>query len=410
MGVGKLLKTTKGKIITAIVALVAVAAIVAVILLLINGNTYRSIIAKSVSGTVNVVGEINNGPAYSGERLYGGDDVSVMEASSLTMLMDNDKYLYAAENTHFVLKAEQSGSFSRIRIVLDKGSALNELRSSLNINDSYDVDTPNSTMSVRGTKFTVTVFSEGDIVYTLLEVSEGVVLAQLRTLDGVYTGVEAKFTAGESVLIRGGKDFSEFVTDENGETVRHLGGISSLPPEGTERLKALLDMIRDTEHTPAATSAVTDIPEPPVTEGTTAVTTEVTTVTTTEITTVTTPETVPDITTVHTHVFGGWTVSTAAGCTEAGVEKRVCLGCGITESRMISALGHSFGDLVIKPSGCVTEGSEERVCSVCGKKERKTIAANGHKFGKWVNVEKADCEHDGLKTRTCSVCGKKERK
>ncbi len=238
MGNKGFLETAKGKIITAVVGVAAVAGIVTAVLLM-NGNTYRSIIAKDVSGTVNVTGEYNNGQAYPGERLYGGDEVSVMDESSLTMLMDNDKYLFAEANTHFLLRADQSDSSSRIRIILDKGSELNELRSSLGAGDSYDVDTPNSTMSVRGTKFNVTVYTEGDTVYTLLEVSEGVVLAQLRTLDGTYTGTERKFFAGESVLIRGGRDFSEFVSDDAGETVRRLD-LSSLPPNGTDRLIALL--------------------------------------------------------------------------------------------------------------------------------------------------------------------------
>ncbi len=407
MGIGKLLKTKKGKIIAAAVAFVVLAAGIAVILLMMNGNTYRSIIAKSVSGTVNVVGEINNGPAYSGERLYGGDDVSVMEESSLTMLMDHDKYLYAAENTHFVLKTEQAGNFNRIRIILDKGSALNELRSSLAINDSYDVDTPNSTMSVRGTKFNVTVYSDDDIVYTLLDVSEGVVLAQLRTLDGVYTGDEAKFTAGESVLIRGGRDFSEFVLDENGEMVRHFDVISSLPQNGEDRLKELLYM---TEEQPVSTSSVTEVTEPSVTEKTTAVTTERITSSTTEVTDLTVPDNTPDITTVHTHVFGAWTVITNADCTVEGVEQRVCADCGAAESRKIPALGHSFGDWVVKSTGCVTEGSEERICSVCGKTESREIPAAGHSFGKWKITKPADCVNQGTATRVCSVCGKKERK
>lgn len=238
MTVKDFLKTTKGKVIAITAGVLVVAGIVTAVLLM-NGNTYRSIIAKGVSGNVNVVGDINNGQAYTGERLYGGDDISVMENSSLTMLMDNDKYLHAEQNTHFLLKAEQSDRSSRIRIVLDKGSELNELQSKLGYDDSYDVDTPNSTMSVRGTEFRVTVYTEGDVVYTLLEVSRGVVLAQLRTLEGTYTGVEKNFYAGESVLIRGGRDFSEFVTDENGDVVRHLD-LSTLPTGGTDRLIALL--------------------------------------------------------------------------------------------------------------------------------------------------------------------------
>ncbi|MBO6301153.1 MAG: FecR domain-containing protein [Ruminiclostridium sp.] len=240
MGLRSILKTTKGRIAFASAGIVIAAGIAAAVLL-INGNTYRSITAKSVSGIVIVTGDINNGQAYAGERLYGGDDISVMETSSLTMLMDNDKYLFADENTHFLLETDQSGNNNRIRIVLDKGSELNELRSSLRAGDSYDVDTPNSTMSVRGTKFRVTVVDIDGTTYTLVEVTNGVVSTRLRTASGVDTGSELSFVAGESVIIKGTRDSSEYVRDKNGETVRHLD-LSRLPSAATERLIALLSI------------------------------------------------------------------------------------------------------------------------------------------------------------------------
>ena len=216
----KFLKTTKGKVIgiSAAVAAVTLVAVVAA-MLIINSNKYRSISVADVKGIVNIIGQKNNGQAYKGQRLFDGDDVSVMEDSELTLCLNNDKYVYADENTHFKLEAASSKQGNKLKIVLDKGSELNVLTAKLGDGDTYQVDTPNSTMSVRGTRFRMTVYTGADgYTYTLLEVQSGIVLTQLKTLTGEYNGVEKEFFAGQSALIRGGDDFSEFVlSDENTE-------------------------------------------------------------------------------------------------------------------------------------------------------------------------------------------------
>lgn len=250
MSIGEFLGTTGGKAVAigggAVIAIGIAAAV------LMQGDGYRSISVEQVSGTVSIVGEKNNGQAYIGEHLYSGDDVTVADASELTMCMDNDKYVYADANTHFQLEASGAKEDSRIKIYLDAGSELNVLESKLGGNDTYEVDTPNSTMSVRGTTFRVTVYTAKDgLVYTLLEVSDGTVLARLKTADGNYNGAEGEFTAGQSAFIRGNDLFSEFVTsgmlnaeditntDSDGDVL--MLAYDSLPEGGMERLIALLE-------------------------------------------------------------------------------------------------------------------------------------------------------------------------
>ncbi|MBR6173856.1 MAG: FecR domain-containing protein [Eubacterium sp.] len=446
----KFLDSTKGKVIITS-AVVAVIAAVVIVIVLKNKDTYRSIIAKGVQGTVNVVGEINNGQAYSGERLYGGDDVSVLDASSLTMLMDNDKYLYADANTHFKLVADQQKDYSKIRIILDKGSELNELKSKLGADDSYDVGTPNSTMSVRGTEFRVTVYTVDDIVYTLLEVSSGTVLVRLQTTDGTFNGVEKEFYGGDSVLIRGNGEFSEFVVDENDAVVRHLD-YSVLPPDGVKRLIALLDKGEDDpttedpntgdtteEATTESTEDVTDDTTEDVTDDTTeegsesttenhSSTTEQTTGKTTqkvtekpteipteratekptekptEKTTEKTTEAVGD----HTHTYGSWKVTTAATCTAFGREERACTICGKKETRILAATGHNYSTQSSKPATCTVDGYEQKTCTKCGATEKVKLPATGHHFGTWTVTKAAGCETSGTEERKCTGCGKSE--
>lgn len=249
MNVGALLKTTKGKILAGAGGTVVAVGIGVAVLL--QGGGYRSIAVEQVAGTVNVVGEMNNGQAYKGEHLYSGDDVTVMDASELVMCMDNDKFVYADANTHFKLEASDKSEDSRIKIYLDAGSELNELQSKLESGETYEVDTPNSTMSVRGTSFRVTVYKASDgLIYTLTEITTGEVLVRLKTTDGSYNGVEKLFTPGQSALIRGNSEFSEFVSSGllDANDIENTGdedalelAYGSLPEDGMERLIALLE-------------------------------------------------------------------------------------------------------------------------------------------------------------------------
>ena len=112
---------------------------------------------------------------------------------------------------------------------------------------------------------------------------------------------------------------------------------------------------------------------------------------------------------VCNHVWGDWTVTTPASCTEEGVETRECSACGETETRAISATGHKFGAWkVTTPATCTEEGEEARECSACGETETRTISATGHKFGAWKVTTPASCTEEGEETRECSACGETE--
>ena len=153
----KYLRTTKGKITAGAIGLVLIAAVVITIIVIVKSNGYRTVAVEDFMGNVIVIGDKNNGQAYKGQHLYDGDDVSVGKYSELTLCMDNEKYVYADENTHFVLVNSSTRDNSRLKIVLDEGSELNVLSAKLGAGDSYEVDTPNSTMAVRGTRFRPTV-------------------------------------------------------------------------------------------------------------------------------------------------------------------------------------------------------------------------------------------------------------
>ena len=153
------------------------------------------------------------------------------------------------------------------------------------------------------------------------------------------------------------------------------------------------------------------------------------------------------------HSFGEWTLVTAATCTVAGSEQRVCSVCGEKETRAIPAPGHGAleihsaaaatctaagytGDRVCtvcgevvqpgtvipalghdtelrsqKAASCTEAGyTGDLVCKVCGETvtEGKTIPALGHDWGEWITVQEPTTTAAGLEQRVCARCDETE--
>lgn len=177
------------------------------------GESARTIMVEETNGTTVVLDEENGSTnAYKGMHLFSGNDVTVQKASNMTMLLDMDKYVFAEETSHFWLEASGSSDSSKTVIYLDEGAVLNRIKNPLENGSVYQVDTPNSTMAVRGTVFRVVVLKGKDgQVYTYLQVFDGSVKVDLKNTEGEYNGVSETFDAGQAAVIRGNTDISEFI-------------------------------------------------------------------------------------------------------------------------------------------------------------------------------------------------------
>ena len=190
------LSSTKGKIIAGAVTLLVIAGVIVLIVLLNTG--YRNIRVADLTGTSRVTSMLSVADAYKGQNLVSGDNVEVLEKSSLTLSLDSDKHVVANELTKFSLEAfGAAGKDSRTIIHLEKGTISNQIDNKLLPSESYVVESPNASMSVRGTIFTVNVFfdSEG-LCHTIVEVKEGVVELTEKGTDKVKT-----LNAGESASV-----------------------------------------------------------------------------------------------------------------------------------------------------------------------------------------------------------------
>lgn len=379
MKIGDFLKTTKGKVVT----LASGAGVIAVgiaIAVLMQGSGYRSIAVNGFEGTVSVAGNKNNGNVYVGQNLYSGDDVTVASESSLTMCMDGDKYVYADADTHFSLEASSPKEDSRIKINLAEGSELNELKNKLADGESYVVDTPNSTMSVRGTTFRVTVYKgEDGLWYTLLEVIDGTVEVALKTEDGTYNGVVEKFGEGQAAMIRGNSDFSEFIVGEENEVVL-IFDYKMLPEGAVSRVVEILTYLEDNvivgdveaQHmaedeeasaTDAATEADSEVNKEAEAEAEAVEETEEETEAGEgAATTAANAE-------AHVHTPGEWMIVISPSCGSQGARQQFCTECNaLLASEFLPASGnHIRGHWVtIGYGACNYEGAEQEECPNCG--------------------------------------------
>ncbi len=102
----------------------------------------------------------------------------------------------------------------------------------------------------------------------------------------------------------------------------------------------------------------------------------------------------------HTeHTFGEWQTVSVATCAAAGVEIRVCTGCGSFETRSTAVQGHVDAD-------------RNGVCDVC-----KAVTAlpdqpgsgdvtphTTHTYGDWTRISNPSCVTAGTEIRVCNGC------
>ncbi|MBR5369364.1 MAG: FecR domain-containing protein [Lachnospiraceae bacterium] len=173
------------------VALVAV--IVALILIFTGGeNAYRSIKVFEIDGSCKVERDGDTLDAFKNMALSSGDTFTVGDGSFARLKLDDDKYVYLEANTKINLTATGTANDSKTMVYIERGSMLTEVKKKLSATSSYDIVTPNTTMSIRGTK-------------TLTEVYEDV-LGAIKTSAAVVEG-QVKFSTiqkdktGKAVIV-----------------------------------------------------------------------------------------------------------------------------------------------------------------------------------------------------------------
>lgn len=212
----------KKKVLVIVIIIAVVVAVIGVIVLLSanNKNRYRIIKVYEINGDATVlredIGEIN---AYENMVLESGDMLN-LSSGTMTLQLDDDKYIYMEEGTEIQLVAEGNAENSKTSIQLNKGEITNEIQNKLSADSAYEVNTPNATMSVRGTIFYVKVYEgEDGKLYTKVCVLDGNVETNLIYADGRI--------ADSSKILKIGKG-NQIIIFEDDTTTDYLGGMTDI--------------------------------------------------------------------------------------------------------------------------------------------------------------------------------------
>lgn len=433
------LGTVKGKVATGIATLVVI--VVVVLVALWTNRGYRIIAVEDFNGTTKITNGSKVTDVYVGLHFKSGDDARVGENADLTLHMDADKYVYAEPMTHFWVKATGKQASSKTMVYMDEGSNLFRIDKKLGESEEFSVETPNATMSVRGTVFRVSCLKDdkGDS-YTLVEVFEGEVYVESVMEDKSSITDDRSVKAGQRAIIRSNPSLSEFVVDDKGEaiaeidykaipqdTARFLGKTIEEGRELSIGEELLYDYVQITPHDFSAKA--TDELAPTCTEegyyypkctvcG--EIKSEKTVVKATGH-----DEYVKDIpgklctdntirqTLCHKcdvilkeealagkeHLWNAGEIAKHAGCTDDGINRYTCTVCKYERNDVIPATGHDYYVVSEDSASCTSGGSVTEKCSKCGDvTESSTGGPTGHNWSGW-SVSGSD------HVRTCSSCG-----
>lgn len=168
----------KSKKILIPVSIVVVLIAIALVVVMMNRG-HRVIKVESVEGEV----ELDRGSAvkevFEDMNLRSEDMVTTGEDGLLELRADEDKYIVAIENTCFEIVSKGNAKEGRLKIKLKYGTSLIEIENKLPEGASFEVETPNAALSVRGTTFEVTYIPETNT--TILKVTDGLVEAETDT-------------------------------------------------------------------------------------------------------------------------------------------------------------------------------------------------------------------------------------
>ena len=296
-------KNKKNFIIGLVVAIGVVLVVIATVLLKKeNVESYRLVKVQENTGVTEVTRmeqEILN--AYEGMKLEQGDDVHVTEDSNMIMQLDDDKYVFAEENTKFQLEVSGQKEKGKVKICLNEGSALIEIQNKLSEESFFEIETPNATMAVRGTVFYVEADkNEAGEIVTKVSVFEG----KVETIGEGKTGEGVLLPSGFSITLTGDvnpiEQQEEIKLEELPESVLlHLSNMEEKEDEYFDKEEVLqaLEKIQSAEvPTSTPTETPTEAPMSTPTETPTVTPTEAPTSTPTEAPTSTltvTPTEVP---------------------------------------------------------------------------------------------------------------------
>lgn len=133
------------------VAVLTVLVIAGIALLAGRPEKYRSLVVFESFGDAKLYRDEKTLDMYDGMKLRSGDYVSIGENSYVRMCFDDDKYVYLEGRALMKLTADGNKKNSRTIVNLELGTMVTEIEKKLSDKSVYEINSPNTTMAIRGT-------------------------------------------------------------------------------------------------------------------------------------------------------------------------------------------------------------------------------------------------------------------
>lgn len=199
------MKNKKILVLIGVVVLIAVAIAAAVLVLTNKGH--RVIKVESFSGKVALQRENSEKSIFKDMNLKSEDIITTGTDGLVGLLVDTDKNIAAVENTCFAIVSSGNEKKGALKIQLKYGTSLIEIKNKLSDGSSFKVETPNATLSVKGTAFEVTYTPEKKT--TVLKVTQGSVQVDAKAKSDMVN-------AGKMAIIKDDNiEISEFADEDN---------------------------------------------------------------------------------------------------------------------------------------------------------------------------------------------------
>jgi len=156
------------KILFSAISIAVIAIIIVTVLIIKMKNTdttesYRSIKVFDFTGEVYVSrNDLNIVINTKGMNLKDGDTLVTKEASKVALKLDDDKYIYIDENSVVKIYATGTKNNTKTSFYLESGSILGDIQNKLSEDETFDVYSANTIMSIHGTFFGTSLIKVGE--------------------------------------------------------------------------------------------------------------------------------------------------------------------------------------------------------------------------------------------------------
>lgn len=138
-------------------------------------------------------------PLTAGSLLYQGDEISTHEDGMAVLKLDEDKQVQLAPGSRVEIAGfERGAGGDKTLLLLHQGNLINLLDAPLGDTDSYQVETPNLVMAIRGTIASVSCDAAGEESRVLLFEGTGAVTGKgLGGLAEIVAGSQARVAGSQ---------------------------------------------------------------------------------------------------------------------------------------------------------------------------------------------------------------------